>query len=141
MRFETWILSDSFRSQVEAIETSQAVDSEAAHADLFIITTGFALTAISVESILEGLLCFYSELYLELICAGPHGLRILGAKLDAIHHVVLKQEQEQKETEFRALPYRPSIEADTSRRGITDNDRKAEVELDLIRSLARLSRD
>src|SRR5580658_9995004 len=69
-----WILSDSFRSQVEAIETGHAVDSEAAHADLFVRTTGFALTAIGLESILEGLLCFYTELYLEL-CVGPQGLR------------------------------------------------------------------
>src|SRR5258707_156996 len=86
------------------------------------------------NSSLEGLVFFYSELYLQL-CEGDHGMRVVGAKLAAIHDELVHQGRDHTESHFEQLPYRPPIQLDISSGAVTPDDRTAEVELNLIKSL------
>lgn len=131
---ELWIVSDAFRAQVDAISAGALVDADACHAELFVQTTGYGLTGVSIDLVCEGLLFFYSELHLEL-CQGERGPRIIGATLQAIQHGMAELLQRRDTPHLGFLPYLPSIQADATSRAITVEDQRAEIELDSIKAL------
>lgn len=131
---ETWIQSDSFRAQVHALEQGAVVESEISHAEQFVQATGFGLTAYSLDVVLEGLVFFYSELYLQL-CEGDQGMRVVGAQVIAIHEELIHQRQDRAGSHFEQLPYRPPVQSDTYTVAVNADDRCAEVELSLIKLL------
>lgn len=131
---ETWVMCDAFRSHVEAIESGALADAEVSHVDLFLRTTGYSLGLTSLEAVAEGLGYFYSELCGQLL-DGEHGMRLLGAKLDTQHREVMEHLRSGPSPGAESLPYRPPVEMDATSRAITDEDRKAEIQLDLIKAL------
>jgi tetratricopeptide (TPR) repeat protein len=131
---EVWIHSDACQAQVESIEQRSLDDSDVAHVELFLRTTGYGLGISSFEAVSEGLGFFYSELYLAL-CEGDRGLRFIGAKLEAIHRDLRSVGLPSSSANIGALPYGPPIEGDTTNQAISAEDRRAETELDLIRTL------
>jgi tetratricopeptide (TPR) repeat protein len=131
---ESWVLSDAFRSHVESVESGGLIDAEVTHVELFLKTTGYGLGASSLETVTEGLGLFYSELCGQLL-DGEHGMRILGAKLDIFRRDVLDQLQTRPGPDLETLPYRPPIETDATTRAATEEDRKAEIQLDFIKAL------
>jgi len=130
---ETWTLSDEFRAQMESIESApETIDNDLEHVDRFIRISGLGFGTSSLDTVGECLTLFYSELFLQL-AEGDHGMRVLAEKLEAIHRDIQKPERAPPDLE--ALPYRPPLEVDTANRAITEEDRKAELELNLIKSL------
>ncbi|MGE5646008.1 MAG: tetratricopeptide repeat protein [Acidobacteriota bacterium] len=131
---ETWVLSDAFGAHVESVESGALVDAEVVHVELFLKTTGYGRGVSSLENITEALVFFYTELSGQLL-DGEHGMRIIGAKLDTIHREMLDQRRPRPGPDLEALPYRPTIETEATSHAASEADRKAEVQLDLIKTL------
>ena len=59
---EAWILSEPFRSMVEALENGALTGTDLSHVELFVTTTGLSLGTISLETAGDILGYFYGEL-------------------------------------------------------------------------------
>lgn len=127
---EKWILSDDFSGQIESIKSGQLPDEELRHVELFISVSGLGLGLSTFETVCESLAFFYNELFLEL-CSGAKGLRLIAAKLDMMH----RDQREPRAGQLGSPSYRPAIETDATSNAITAEDREAETELNLIKTL------
>jgi tetratricopeptide (TPR) repeat protein len=131
---ELWVVSETFRAQIDAVESGVLGDADVRHAELFIQTTGFGLTAVSLDGVRDGLLSFYHELYL-ILCEGDQGMRIIGAAIRDIQTELAEQRRERHALDAGSIPYRPSLQSDTTSRAVTKDDHDAEIELNLIKAL------
>ncbi len=135
---ESWVGCDAFRSQLEAIEDGQRADAEVSHVEAFIETTGYSLGLGSAQTVAEGLGYFYAELGRQLL--DRQGMRLISAKLDTQHQEILEHLRPLSRLANRSepVPYLPPLEMDTTSRGCTEDDRKAEIQLDSIKALVEL---
>ncbi|HEY7390580.1 MAG TPA: hypothetical protein VH640_18830, partial [Bryobacteraceae bacterium] len=131
---ESWVQSDAFQSQVQSIDEGAVIESDIAHAELFVQTTGFGLTSHGLDLVLEALVYFYSELYLQL-CEGEHGMRVLGAQVAAIHEELIEQRRSRSDSNLEPIPLRPRLELDSSVGASNAQDGAAESQLNAVKAL------
>jgi tetratricopeptide (TPR) repeat protein len=127
---ETWIGSDQFRSQLEIIEQGGFIGTESSHVELFVTFTGLGLGVSSLETVRDALGHFYMELRGQIL-DGPHASRILSAQMaDPSSRLPASTT-----VDPQAIPFRPQPEMGFASTALTELDRKAETNLDLVKGL------
>jgi tetratricopeptide (TPR) repeat protein len=136
---ERWVQSERFKTELEDLGGGQPGTTDAEHVDQFIVESGLQHGAVSFETARDVLVFLYTQLYAEL-CASDEGPKVLGAQLLALNRNVERildrlPPEETGMSEAASSRYSPRPDLDTEPRAVSNEDREAEVQLNLIRQL------
>ncbi len=134
LALEAWISSEAFRSAVECLQSGALTTTDSAHVEVFVTTTGLGLGMILPEIAGEILAHFYGQLVRQLLDS-ERGIQIVAAKVDAVHREIVMIRESSTASGLNDIPYRPPLEADFGISSVTNQDRKAEVQLDVVKDL------